>query len=60
LKDDTGGGVQREAATALGLIGDLFALPFLRDALKSSERDVQKSAAESIERLEKDLKKPPA
>jgi hypothetical protein len=53
LQEDTGGGVQREAATALGLIGDLSALPSLRDAVKSSQRDVQRAAAEAIERLEK-------
>ena len=58
LQEDTGGGVQREAATALGLIGDLSALPFLRNALKNPDRDVQNAAAESVERLEKVLKKP--
>ncbi|QJW95257.1 sigma-70 family RNA polymerase sigma factor [Frigoriglobus tundricola] len=57
LQEDTGGGVQREAATALGLIGDPSALPVLNGALKNSDSDAPRAAAEAIRRLEEAAKK---
>jgi HEAT repeat protein len=50
LRQDTGGGARPEAATALGLIGDLGALPALTEALNNPDNDVPKAAAEAIER----------
>src|SRR5262249_55186896 len=58
MQEDTGGGVQREAATALGLIGDLSALPALKEALKSSDNDVSRASGEALKRLDEAAKKP--
>ncbi len=51
LKSDNGG-LRREAAKALGLIGSPVAIPALKAAMNDERRDVRKAAAEAIKQIE--------